>query len=182
MGQRTQILLKLEKDGKVKNYLYHLQWGFCKVMPAVLMNWTLKKTYFQESKYDKNYDFFKCNKINLQGVFNITSELTNKQKTQNIDISNLNELREILGNINNNNGFMVIELKQSGEKYMEKESCKIGFLLGIEEVKTYDEIFSKFVSPETYMKKSSGRGRYYDKNFTKSFMAFLKTFDIKIIK
>ena len=177
MGQRTQILLKLEnKEGQTKNYLYHIQWGFCKVMPAVFMQWVINKQFFGMPTYYKDYNFFKENQIKTNDyIRDITSELK-EYKNKNIDITNLNELKEILGGLDNNNGFMVIEYKELESEYF----YKIGFIQGLEELKSIDDEFKEFVSPEKYMKESSQR--CYNENFLISFEQFCKVYDIEILK
>lgn len=49
MGERTQIVLKLtDKFGRVRNKVYHEQWGFGKTMPMIFMNFLSSCQYGSE--------------------------------------------------------------------------------------------------------------------------------------
>ena len=71
MGQRTNLLLQIEgRSGARLNKVYHLQWGYRKILPMAFLH-LLSSRYFRPEGTDI-FDAF-INVLNLDGLKNIES-------------------------------------------------------------------------------------------------------------
>lgn len=194
MGQKTQILVIRENaQGEKKAKFYHHQWGFGRVMYLALIDCFIndynKDTFVDEYNFIDNKNF---------GCFdkNLTNITPSKQKTKfdreltdvlnSIDVKDINTIKRVFKCKDNNNGGLVIYIKEDKECKYNSADFTIGFLLGNEDSYRYEgkvridieEPFSRWLIPEEYGKMNGG-SKYSDENFVKIFTDFCKYFGIK---
>ena len=147
MGQRTNLLLQVERFGKPSeegvcslfrgeersanghgrsgarlNRVYHLQWGYRKYLPMAFLR-LLSSRYFKPQKTDI-FEFF-TRGLDLDSLDMIERDW-NKY-----DFNKLEECQEALSHCDNNNGAMVVVITEDARDYYHPK-YKLGFLLGPE--------------------------------------------------
>ena len=100
MGQRTNLLLSMEnKAGARLNKVYHLQWGYGKVMPVMLLN-ILSGQYIGVGKEKQNF---------FTPVVPKTDDLFELQRDYScFDFTRLEDCQKVLHHCDNNNGALVV--------------------------------------------------------------------------
>lgn len=193
MGQRTQVLVIKENNKKEKKtYFFHHQWGFGRVMYLGLMDLFMQD--YSKETFDKNYDFFDCSFKTSGKFYDVTDEVP-KEVLDAADINDLDTIRNVFGYGDNNNGGMVVYIKQQKTGWYTSK-FKVGFLLGSED-EEWDErddngnlvqhnvgngkAFERWLSPKEYGVFNGGSG-YSDKKFVSMFEKFCRYFNIKYIK
>lgn len=191
MGQRTQILLvKNKKDGTRSVNLYHLQWGFGRQMYLALMDLFIsdycKDTWLKDYSYDKDVFPKSVAALNRENNrYDLPAEIV-----QNLDLGDIQTVKDVFEYADNNNGGLVIEMTESGDGYGMSD-YKIAFLLGYEDTESeYDsevyhkgndkEAFSRYLTPAEYGRMNGGSS-YSDEKFVKMFQAFCDYFEIECI-
>lgn len=191
MGQRTQILLvKNKKDGSRSVNLYHLQWGFGRLMYLALMDLFIsdycKDTWLKDYSYDKDVFPKSVAALNREdNRYDLPADIA-----QNLDLNDIQTVKDIFKYGDNNNGGLVIEMTESGDGYS-MSNFKIAFLLGDEDTEqVYDgkvynkgndkEAFTRYLTPAEYGRMNGGR-EYSDEKFVKMFQAFCDYFEIECV-
>jgi hypothetical protein len=193
MGQRTQVLVIKENNKKEKKtYFFHHQWGFGRVMYLGLMDLFMQD--YSKETFDKNYDFFDCSFKTNGRFYDVTDEVP-KEVLDAADINDLDTIRNVFGYGDNNNGGMVVYIKQQKTEW-HTSKFKVGFLLGSED-EEWDErddngnlvqhnvgsgkAFERWLTPKEYGVFNGGSD-YSDKKFVSMFEKFCRYFNIKYIK
>ena len=172
MGQRTQILvIKENNKGERQAEFYHNQWGYGRNMYLALMDCVIKD--YGKDTWQEGYDFFKAHGIEGGKWYNCTEEVP-KNVLQAADPEKLDTIREVFKYGDNNNGGMVIFVKEN-KLSSQPSDYKIGFLLGDEDC---IDPFSEWASPQDYGEYNGGAG-YSDKEFVEMFDKFCKYFDVE---
>ena len=184
MGQRTQILLvKKHKDGKQTAKLMHLQWGFGRQMYLALMDLFISDYFKSPFSRAYNYDTFLPKSVfdGRSWDCEVPDEVTAK-----LDLNDLSTVRDVFDYGDNNNGGLVIEMREN-EKGYGNSDFKIAFLLGDEDSHTYDsetgeetlveEAFARYLTPAEYGKMNGG-SCYSDPQFVGIFDSFCDYFGI----
>lgn len=189
MGQRTQVLvIKENNKGEKRSHFFHCQWGFGRVMYLALMDLFMQD--YSKETFDKNYDFFDCSFKTSGKFYDVTDEVP-KEVLDAVDINDLDTIRNVFGYGDNNNGGMVVYIKEN-EKSYEISDFKVGFLLGEEDTesewdgKLYNEgndkeAFSRWLTPQMYGRMNGG-SNYSDSDFVKIFSSFCRYFGIEYIR
>ena len=193
MGQRTQVLVIKENNKKEKRtYFFHHQWGFGRVMYLGLMDLFMQD--FSKETFDKNYDFFDCSFKTSGKFYDVTDEVP-KEVLDAADINDLDTIRKVFSYGDNNNGGMVVYIKQQKTEWYTSK-FKVGFLLGYED-EEWDErddngnlvqhnvgsgkAFERWLTPKEYGVFNGGSD-YSDKKFVSMFEKFCRYFNIKYMK
>lgn len=186
MGQRTAFLIKRTYlNGKVNVRLVHHQWGIGRVMHHNFIK------AFLEMVTDRNYsktlkDFMTI----IDDKYSLYFEKNFRKGSKSIpDVFNKKVIKKYFNKTDNNNGGMIIEIK---EKQSDKEpyradieDVKIGFIVGWEECDydyntdkwLGDEPFSKLYTGEEYVKISCD-GEYAYPEFISMWNGFIQNFEI----
>lgn len=193
MGQRTQVLVIKENNKKEKKaYFFHHQWGFGRVMYLGLMDLFMQD--YSKETFDENYDFFKCSFKTSEKFYDVTKEVP-KKVLDAVDINDFESIKKVFDYGDNNNGGMVVYIKQQKTEWY---GCKfkIGFLLGHEDeegeyvdsdgnLQQYNvgngKAFERWLTPQEYGALNGG-SEYSDKKFVAMFEKFCKYFKIKYFK
>lgn len=191
MGQRTQILLvKNKKDGSRSVNLYHLQWGFGRLMYLALMDLFIsdycKDTWPKDYSYDKDVFPKSVAALNRESNrYDLPADIV-----QNLDLNDIETVKAVFEYGDNNNGGLVIEMTEAGDGFSMSE-FKIAFMLGREDTeKEYDgkvynkgndkEAFARYLTPAEYGRMNGGRN-YSDEKFVKMFQAFCDYFEVECV-
>lgn len=171
MGQRTQIILvkeNLKRSREIRIFRHNLGYGKMTYM-------TLIELCIQH--YNNNDNFNNFEKFRLIKGFHETSINFDNDE---IDINNPKYFKYILERYDNNNGGLVIYLKQKKDVFINYD-CYIGFLLGSGDYEYGDETLkNKYLNPFEY-----GRLNIYnyqiEAEFLEMFDKFCKCFNIKYL-
>lgn len=189
MGQRTQVLVIKEKNnGEKKSHFFHIQWGFGRVMYLGLID-LFMQDYFKDT-FSEDYDFLDCKFATNNKAYDISDEVP-KEVLDRANIDDLESIKEVFEYGDNNNGGMVVHIKENETEYDGAE-FKVGFLLGSEDTsgeyegEKYNEgndaeAFARWLTPQEYGTMNGGSD-YSDKKFVKICTDFFKYFGIKTIK
>jgi len=186
MGQRTAFLIKRTYwNGKVNVRLVHHQWGIGRVMHHNFIK------AFLEMITDRNYsktlkDFMTI----IDDKYSLYFEKNFRKCSKSIpDVFNKKVIKKYFNKTDNNNGGMIIEIKEKQsdkEQYRaDIEDVKIGFIVGWEECDydyntdkwLGDEPFSKLYTGEEYVKNSCD-GEYAYPEFISMWNGFIQNFEI----
>lgn len=174
MGQRTQILLvKENNEGKRQIEVYHNQWGYGRNMYLALMDCVIKD--YGKNTCNDDYDFFKTHGIDSENWSNMTREI-DKETIDNVNLDDIATVKDVFDQCDNNNGGMVIYVKEGKQKY-NTANFKTGFLLGPEDC---CDPFEEWASPQEYGENNGGAD-FSDDEFVEMFDKFCKYFDIEYI-
>ena len=191
MGQRTQILIvKNKKDGTRSVNLYHLQWGFGRLMYLALMDLFIsdycKDTWPKDYSYDKDVFPKSVAALNRENNrYELPAEVV-----QNLNLNDIQTVKDVFEYGDNNNGGLVIEMTEPDKNYQNSE-FKIAFLLGSEDTegeydgKVYNkgndkEAFTRYLTPAEYGRMNGGSD-YSDERFVKMFQDFCDYFEIECV-
>lgn len=189
MGQRTQVLVIKENNKKQKKcYFFHYQWGFGRVMYMGLMDLFMQD--YNKETFDRDYNFLDCKFGTNKKFYDITNEVPQKVLDA-VDVKNFDTIKAVFEHGDNNNGGMVVYIKENKTEY-HGSRFKVGFLLGYEDTEgEYEgeiynegndkEAFARWLSPEEYGRMNGGN-EYSDKQFVAMFKKFCRYFGIKFFK
>ena len=189
MGQRTQVLvIKENTNGVKKATFFHHQWGFGRVMYLGLMDLLIQECAKDPSA--KDYDFHECKFGTSQKFYNMNEYVPNDVLSK-ADINDLDSIRSVFAYGDNDNGGMVVYIKEDKNK-CHLSHFKVGFLLGSEDIemewftkneyKVNDKApFERWLTPEEYGEMNGGRV-YSDPEFVKIFTDFCEYFGVEYIK
>ena len=162
MGQRTNLLFQIEgRTGARLNRVYHFQWGYRKKLPMAFLH-LLSSRYFRPDEMDI-FTFFP-QVLKLDGL-----KLINSRDWSKYDFNKLEDCQEALGHCDNNNGAMVVIVKEHKNEYT-YPNFNVGFLLGPEDVEG-ESAFSRWVSTEEFMQHQPQYDEKYDDIFAHAFDA-----------
>lgn len=171
MGQRTNILLSIEnKDGARLNKVYHLQWGYGKIMPVILLN-ILSGQYIGVGK--EKQDFFISVVPQTDEVYELQRDYSS------FDFTQLEDCQKVLHHCDNNNGALVLCIKEL-EALFRLQDVKYGFLLGPEELPHNEAPFSRWVTLEEFLTRQP-RYEEIDIFFARIFNQMMQFFNAKSI-
>ena len=169
MGQRTQILvIKENNKGERQAEFYHHSWGYWRNMYLAFMDCVIKD-YGKDARKE-GYDFFKTHGIANDKWYDCTDDVP-KGVLQAADPDKFDTIQEVFKYGDNDNGGMVIYVKEDEERYS-PSVYKAGFLLGPEDV---CDPFSEWALPQDYGEYNGGAD-YSDKEFVEVFDKFCKYF------
>lgn len=191
MGQRTQVLVIKENNKKERKVTFlHNQWGYGRKMYMALMDMFFQD--YHKDTFKRGYSFLSPAEVATSSSFcDCTDEVPTKV-LENVDPNNFASIVHVFDYGDNNNGGLVIYIKEKKTEYS-TSNFKIGFLLGLED--TYrkyengEEInvghdekpFLRWLTPEEYGKMNGG-SNYSDEKFVRIFMRFCRYFGIKFFK
>ena len=171
MGQRTNLLLSMEnKAGARLNKVYHFQWGYGKVMPVMLLN-ILSGQHIGVGKEKQNF---------FTSVVHKTDDLFELQRDYScFDFTRLEDCQKVLHHCDNNNGALVLCIKERGDIYR-LQDVKYGFLLGPEDLPNNETPFSRWVTLEEFLTHQP-RYEEIDTFFARIFSQMMQFFNAKSI-
>ena len=162
MGQRTNLLLQIEgRSGARLNKVYHLQWGYRKKLPMAFLH-LLSSRYFHQKKADIFQSF--ASVLDLEGLVVIGNLDWSRY-----DFNKLEDCQEALSHCDNNNGAMVVIVKEHKDEYT-YPNFKLGFLLGKEGLEG-DTPYSHWAATEEFMQHQPRYEEKYDDIFAHAFDA-----------
>ena len=181
MGQRTQMLIQtVNNKSEKRNRIYHFQWGFGRTMFLQLMDLFLSD-YFKDV-FKKNYSVFDVTRLTKK-AYDITDEV---EIPENLDVTDIEQIKSVFKQCDNNNGGMVIQVLESDTDY-EGFGYKVGLILGPKETWDYEnetEIekpFSRYVSYQEYFEKAGGKF-CTEPSFAKMWQGFIEFAEIEFLK
>ena len=192
MGQRTQIIvIKENNKGEVRKTVWHHQWGFGRIMYLALMSLYIGD--YNKDTWAEGYDFFNTSFPLIPKLINVTDEVP-KDILEQANVNDLASIRQVIDYCDNNNGAMVVYIKENPTNYMTSQ-FKVGFLMGLEDeyyTSTYDnktynkrnigeKPFSRWLTPVEYGRINGGN-KYSDEDFIEMVYKFCEYFDIETIK
>lgn len=162
MGQRTNLLLQIEgRSGARLNRVYHLQWGYRKKLPMAFLH-LLSVRYFRPE--DKDIFAFFPKVLNLNGL-----DLIDCRDWSKYDFNKLEDCQDALSHCDNNNGAMVVIVKEHKNEYT-YPNFNVGFLLGPESLED-DSAYSHWATTEEFMQHQPQYDEKYDDIFAHAFDA-----------
>ena len=192
MGQRTQIIvIKENNKGEVRKTVWHHQWGFGRIMYLALMSLYIGD--YNKDTWAEGYDFFNTSFPLIPKLRNVTDEVP-KDILEQANVNDLASIRQVIDYCDNNNGAMVVYIKENPTNYMTSQ-FKVGFLMGLEDeyyTSTYDnetynernigeKAFSRWLTPVEYGRINGGN-EYSDESFIEMIYKFCEYFEIETLK
>ena len=193
MGQRTQIIvIKENNKGEVRKTVWHHQWGFGRIMYLALMSLYIGD--YNKDTWAEGYDFFNTSFPLIPKLINVTDEIP-KDILGQANVDNLASIRRVIDYCDNNNGAMVVYIKENPTENYLTSQFKVGFLMGFEDeycTSTYDnktynkrnigeKPFSRWLTPVEYGRINGGN-KYSDENFIEMVYKFCEYFKIETLK
>ena len=193
MGQRTQIIvIKENNKGEVRKTVWHHQWGFGRIMYLALMSLYIGD--YNKDTWADGYDFFNTSFPLIPKLINVTDEIP-KDILGQANVDNLASIRRVIDYCDNNNGAMVVYIKENPTENYLTSQFKVGFLMGLEDeyyTSTYDnetynernigeKPFSRWLTPVEYGRINGGN-EYSDESFIEMIYKFCEYFEIETIK
>ena len=193
MGQRTQIIvIKENNKGEVRKTVWHHQWGFGRIMYLALMSLYIGD--YNKDTWADGYDFFNTSFPLIPKLINVTDEIP-KDILEQVNVNDLASIRRVIDYCDNNNGAMVVYIKENPTENYLNSQFKVGFLMGLEDeyyTSTYDnktynkrnigeKPFSRWLTPVEYGRINGGN-KYSDENFTEMIYKFCEYFEIETLK
>ena len=192
MGQRTQIIvIKENNKGEVRKTVWHHQWGFGRIMYLALMSLYIGD--YNKDTWAEGYDFFNTSFPLIPKLINVTDDVP-KDILEQANVNDLASIRQVIDYCDNNNGAMVVYIKENPTNYMTSQ-FKVGFLMGLEDeyyTSTYDDKtynkrnigekpFSRWLTPVEYGRINGGN-EYSDEDFIEMVYKFCEYFEIETLK
>ena len=193
MGQRTQIIvIKENNKGEVRKTVWHHQWGFGRIMYLALMSLYIGD--YNKDTWAEGYDFFNTSFPLIPKLINVTDEIP-KDILGQANVDNLASIRRVIDYCDNNNGAMVVYIKENPTENYLTSQFKVGFLMGLEDeyyTSTYDnktynkrnigeKPFSRWLTPVEYGRINGGN-KYSDDSFIEMIYKFCEYFEIETLK
>lgn len=97
-----------------------------------------------------------------------------------VDLNNFDTIKNVFAYGDNNNGGLVIHIKEHPEHSFYGAEFKIGFLLGDEDATPTEKAFERYLTPTEYAKMNGG-SEYSDEKFIEMFNAFCEYYGIGFI-
>jgi hypothetical protein len=158
------------KAGARLNKVYHLQWGYGKIMSVLLLN-ILSGQYIGVDKGKQ--DFF-------NSVIPQTDDISELQRDySSFDFTRLEDCQKELRHCDNNNGALVLCIKERETLYR-LQDVKYGFLLGPEDLPHNEKPFSRWVTLEEFLTRQP-RYEEIDIFFARIFNQMMQFFNAKPI-
>lgn len=193
MGQRTQIIvIKENNKGEVRKTVWHHQWGFGRIMYLALMSLYIGD--YNKDTWADGYDFFNTSFPLIPKLINVTDGVP-KDILEQANVNDLASIRQVIDYCDNNNGAMVVYIKENPTDNYLTSQFKVGFLMGLEDEyytstsdnKTYnkrnigEKPFSRWLTPVEYGRINGGN-KYSDEDFIEMVYKFCEYFEIDTIK
>lgn len=193
MGQRTQIIvIKENNKGEVRKTVWHHQWGFGRIMYLALMSLYIGD--YNKDTWAEGYDFFNTSFPLIPKLINVTDEVP-KDILEQANVNDLASIRQVIDYCDNNNGAMVVYIKENPTENYLTSQFKVGFLMGLEDEyytstsdnKTYnkrnigEKPFSRWLTPVEYGRINGGN-KYSDEDFIEMVYKFCEYFKIETLK
>lgn len=193
MGQRTQIIvIKENNKGEVRKTVWHHQWGFGRIMYLALMSLYIGD--YNKDTWAEGYDFFNTSFPLIPKLINVTDEIP-KDILEQVNVNDLASIRRVIDYCDNNNGAMVVYIKENPTENYLTSQFKVGFLMGLEDeyyTSTYDnktynkrnigeKPFSRWLTPVEYGRINGGN-KYSDEDFIEMVYKFCEYFEIDTLK
>ena len=193
MGQRTQIIvIKENNKGEVRKTVWHHQWGFGRIMYLALMSLYIGD--YNKDTWADGYDFFNTSFPLIPKLINVTDEVP-KDILEQANVNDLASIRQVIDYCDNNNGAMVVYIKENPTENYLTSQFKVGFLMGLEDeyyTSTYDnktynkrnigeKPFSRWLTPVEYGRINGGN-KYSDEDFIEMVYKFCEYFEIETLK
>ena len=193
MGQRTQIIvIKENNKGEVRKTVWHHQWGFGRIMYLALMSLYIGD--YNKDTWAEGYDFFNTSFPLIPKLINVTDEIP-KDILGQANVNDLASIRQVIDYCDNNNGAMVVYIKENPTENYLTSQFKVGFLMGLEDeyyTSTYDnktynkrnigeKPFSRWLTPVEYGRINGGN-KYSDEDFIEMVYKFCEYFEIETLK
>ena len=193
MGQRTQIIvIKENNKGEVRKTVWHHQWGFGRIMYLALMSLYIGD--YNKDTWAEGYDFFNTSFPLIPKLINVTDEIP-KDILEQANVNDLASIRQVIDYCDNNNGAMVVYIKENPTENYLTSQFKVGFLMGLEDeyyTSTYDnktynkrnigeKPFSRWLTPVEYGRINGGN-KYSDEDFIEMVYKFCEYFEIETLK
>ena len=193
MGQRTQIIvIKENNKGEVRKTVWHHQWGFGRIMYLALMSLYIGD--YNKDTWAEGYDFFNTSFPLIPKLINVTDEVP-KDILEQANVNDLASIRQVIDYCDNNNGAMVVYIKENPTENYLTSQFKVGFLMGLEDEyytstsdnKTYnkrnigEKPFSRWLTPVEYGRINGGN-EYSDEDFIEMVYKFCEYFEIETLK
>ena len=193
MGQRTQIIvIKENNKGEVRKTVWHHQWGFGRIMYLALMSLYIGD--YNKDTWAEGYDFFNTSFPLIPKLINVTDDVP-KDILEQANVNDLASIRQVIDYCDNNNGAMVVYIKENPTENYLTSQFKVGFLMGLEDeyyTSTYDnktynkrnigeKPFSRWLTPVEYGRINGGN-KYSDENFIEMVYKFCEYFKIETLK
>lgn len=193
MGQRTQIIvIKENNKGEVRKTVWHHQWGFGRIMYLALMSLYIGD--YNKDTWAEGYDFFNTSFPLIPKLINVTDGVP-KDILEQANVNDLASIRQVIDYCDNNNGAMVVYIKENPTENYLTSQFKVGFLMGLEDeyyTSTYDnktynkrnigeKPFSRWLTPVEYGRINGGN-KYSDEDFIEMVYKFCEYFEIDTIK
>lgn len=193
MGQRTQIIvIKENNKGEVRKTVWHHQWGFGRIMYLALMSLYIGD--YNKDTWAEGHDFFNTSFPLIPKLINVTDEVP-KDILEQANVNDLASIRQVIDYCDNNNGAMVVYIKENPTENYLTSQFKVGFLMGLEDeyyTSTYDnktynkrnigeKPFSRWLTPVEYGRINGGN-KYSDENFIEMVYKFCEYFKIETLK
>lgn len=193
MGQRTQIIvIKENNKGEVRKTVWHHQWGFGRIMYLALMSLYIGD--YNKDTWAEGYDFFNTSFPLIPKLINVTDDVP-KDILEQANVNDLASIRQVIDYCDNNNGAMVVYIKENPTENYLTSQFKVGFLMGFEDeyyTSTYDnktynkrnigeKPFSRWLTPVEYGRINGGN-KYSDEDFIEMVYKFCEYFEIDTIK
>lgn len=183
------MVIKEDNKGNRKCSFYHHQNGFGRVMYLALMDMVMTD-YNKDNTFSDDYDFFKTMEFHTNPKLHDITDEVPEEVYEAVDLMDIKTIKDVFDYGDNNNGGMVIYVRQ-GEMNYSISKFKIGFMLGDEECSRWDETtnmfieldkpFSRWVSPSEYGVRNMG-SNYSDPTFVKMFNDFCNYFGVETFK
>ena len=193
MGQRTQIIvIKENNKGEVRKTVWHHQWGFGRIMYLALMSLYIGD--YNKDTWAEGYDFFNTSFPLIPKLINVTDGVP-KDILEQANVNDLASIRQVIDYCDNNNGAMVVYIKENPTENYLTSQFKVGFLMGLEDeyyTSTYDnktynkrnigeKPFSRWLTPVEYGRINGGN-KYSDEDFIEMVYKFCEYFEIETLK
>ena len=193
MGQRTQIIvIKENNKGEVRKTVWHHQWGFGRIMYLALMSLYIGD--YNKDTWAEGYDFFNTSFPLIPKLINVTDDVP-KDILEQANVNDLASIRQVIDYCDNNNGAMVVYIKENPTENYLTSQFKVGFLMGLEDeyyTSTYDnktynkrnigeKPFSRWLTPVEYGRINGGN-EYSDEDFIEMVYKFCEYFEIETLK
>lgn len=188
MGQRVQVLvIKENKKGERKSTFFYHGWGIGRAMYFGLLDLFMQDYY--KDTFRKGYDYLSPARFGTSEKYSDITANVPRKVLEDIDPDQFATIAHVFDWGDNNNGGMVVYMKENKEYDYYTSDFKVGFLLGPEDthcvydngeefnIGNDDESFARWLTPEEYGKMNGGSG-YSDEEFVKIFNDFCRYFEI----
>ena len=187
MGQRVQVLvIKENKRGERKATFFHHQWGIGRAMYFGLLDLFMQDYYKDIFRKDYNY-LNRPRFVTNEKYYDITDDVPRKV-LEDINPDDFATMVHVFDWGDNNNGGLVVYMKEDKKCEYHTSDFKIGFLLGPEDTHSVyedeeynigndDKAFARWLTPAEFGALNINSD-YSDEEFIQIFIDFCKYFEI----